>query len=72
MKKLKLSIEGMHCASCANNVQRSISGVKGVRTVSANAIFKSAKVEAEDTASIEDIKKAVGKLGYKVADIKEE
>lgn len=72
MKKLKLSIQGMHCASCSNNVQKVLLGVKGVKSASANVIFKSGRVEAEDSVSDEDLKKAVSKLGYKVTDIKQE
>ncbi|MBS3081350.1 heavy-metal-associated domain-containing protein, partial [Candidatus Pacearchaeota archaeon] len=27
MKKIKLTIEGMHCASCAGNIERSLKKV---------------------------------------------
>ncbi|HLC78239.1 MAG TPA: cation transporter, partial [Candidatus Nanoarchaeia archaeon] len=34
MKKLKLTIEGMHCASCATNIEKSLKKVPGVKEVS--------------------------------------
>lgn len=72
MKKLKLSIEGMHCASCAENIKKSLMKVKGVRSVEVNLLFKSGKVEADNGVSLEEIKKTVNKIGYKVTNIIEE
>ena len=66
MKKTKLSIEGMHCASCAANVERSLKSVKGVSTVSVNVITKKGFVESADSVSDEELKKAVERVGYKV------
>ena len=40
MKKLKLSIEGMHCASCASNVERSLKKVTGVKEASVSLMLK--------------------------------
>lgn len=72
MKKLKLSIEGMHCASCAENAKKSLMGVKGVKNASANVIMKSGRVEADDNVNLDEIRKAVVRVGYKVTNIKEE
>ena len=58
-KKLKLSIEGMHCASCAGNVEKCIKGVKGVKEAKVSLLFKKADVEVEDNVNFDDIKKAV-------------
>ena len=69
MKKLKLNIEGMHCASCVGNVKKSLMNIKGVKDASINLILKSGRVEAEDNVSLEEIKKAVSKIGYKVTNI---
>lgn len=69
MKKLKLSIEGMHCASCASNIQRSLKKVKGVKEASVTLMLKKGTVEAEDFVSEEEIKRAVARAGYKVARI---
>jgi len=69
MKKLKLSIEGMHCASCAANIERSLKKVVGVREVAVSLMLKKGTVQAEDSVSEEEIKKAVARAGYKVANL---
>lgn len=69
MKKVKLSITGMHCASCANNVQRSLKNVKGVNECTVNPVANKAFLECDDSASEEDMKKAVAKVGYKVVKV---
>jgi len=69
MIKKTLSIEGMHCASCAGNVEKSLKSVNGVQNVKVSLLFKKAEVEGEQLNE-EEIKKAVSKLGYKVSAIK--
>ena len=64
MKKAILQIYGMHCASCASNIERSLSKVKGVRNVRVNLIMKKGYAEIEDTVTEEDLKKAVKRAGY--------
>ena len=70
MKKLKISINGIHCASCGTNLQKSIGKVKGVRSVTVNVITKKAFVDADDSADEEEIKKSISRVGnYKVLNI---
>lgn len=69
MKKVKLLISGMHCASCASNIEKSLRKVSGVKEVSVNAITNKAILEVEEKTSNEDLKKAVQKAGYKVVSI---
>jgi len=69
MKKLKIMIEGMHCASCANNIERSLKKVSGVKDANVNLMMRKGYVEAEDKVSDEELKKAVSRAGYKVASI---
>lgn len=69
MKKLKLTIEGMHCASCASNVERSLRKVSGVKEVGVSLMLKKGTVEVEDSVSEDEIKKAVSKAGYRVSRI---
>ena len=69
MKKLKITIEGMHCSSCASNIERSLKKVSGIKEVSISLMLKKGTIEAEDSVSEEEIKKAVSKLGYKVSKI---
>ena len=72
MKKFKLSIQGMHCASCAGNVERSLRKVAGVKNVSVSLMLNKGTVEVEDGVSEEALKKAVAVTGYKVSGIQEE
>jgi len=69
MKKLKLSIQGMHCASCASNIEKSLGKVEGVKSVNVSLMMKKGYVEAEDNVSDEELKKAVARAGYKVISI---
>ena len=69
MKKLKITIEGMHCASCAGNIERSLKKVPGIKEVSVSLMTKKGFVEAENNVSEDEIKKAVARAGYKVSSI---
>lgn len=70
MKKLKLAIEGMHCASCGSNIERSLKKVSGVKECSISVMTRKGFVECEDSVKEDDIKKAVSRAGsYKVASI---
>ena len=72
MKKVKLSISGMHCASCAGNIERSLKKISGVKEVRVSAITNKAFVEIEGKVSEEDMKKAVARAGYKLVEIEED
>ena len=72
MKKLKLTIDGMHCASCASNVERSLKNVKGVGEISVSVMTKKGFVEAEDDVKTEDIEKAIERVGFKLKSIEEQ
>jgi copper chaperone CopZ len=71
MKKLKLTIEGMHCASCSGNVDKSLRKVDGVKDVTISLMTKKGFVEVEDDVKESDLSDAVSKVGYKVIEIKE-
>lgn len=69
MKKVKMAIEGMHCASCATNIERSLKKVPGVKDANVTLMLKKGNVECEDSVSEEDLKKAVARAGYKVSKV---
>lgn len=71
MKKVKLSISGMHCASCASNIERNLKKISGVKEVTVSIITNKAFVEVEEKVSDEEMKKAISKVGYKVTEIEE-
>ena len=72
MKKIKLKIEGMHCASCASNIERSLKKTPGVKSATVSLMTKKGFVEAEDSVKDEDLQKAVSRTGYKLIEIERE
>lgn len=66
MKKIKMTISGMHCGSCAGNIERSVGKVSGVKSVSVRIMSNTGVVECDDSVSDADLEKAVAKAGYKV------
>jgi len=66
MEKITLKILGMHCVSCAKNIEARVKKHPGVLAV--NVDFASSKmfVEAEDSVLDSDLKKIVEELGYKI------
>ncbi len=69
MKKLKIMIEGMHCASCASNIERSLKKVSGVKEANVNLMMRKGFVEADDNVKDEELKKAVSRAGYKAVSV---
>jgi P-type Cu+ transporter len=69
MKKIKLSISGMHCASCGSNISRSLKSITGVKDANISVLMKSGMVDADDSVNPDDIKKAVERVGYKVTSL---
>ena len=72
MKKVKITIQGMHCASCSSNVEKSLKKVPGVKTASVSLMMKKGYVEADEKVSEEDMKKAVARAGYKLIGVEKE
>jgi len=68
MKK-KILVEGMHCASCATNIERSLKKVPGVSSAAVSMMTRKAIVECDDKVKDEDLKKAVLRAGYKTISI---
>ena len=69
MKKVKIEILGMHCASCASNIERSLSKVPGVRNARVSLLLKKGMAEIDDKVSEEDLRNAVKRTGYSVKSI---
>lgn len=63
MAKQILKIQGMHCATCALTIEKSIKKVKGVK--SANVNFGNEKAVVESDVDEKELIKAVEKAGYK-------
>jgi len=65
-KKSTLNISGMHCASCALNIEKTIKKTEGVKDAVVNFSTEEATVEYDPKlVSIKEIKNIVSNLGYK-------
>lgn len=73
MAKLKLTIQGMHCASCASNIERSLKKIPGVKDATVSVMTKKGFVETDKEVNEEELKKAVARAGnYKIVEIEKE
>lgn len=67
MEKATISVSGMHCASCANIIERVFKKTPGVSNVEVN--FGTEKVQIEYSPkeiSLEELSKKINPLGYKL------
>jgi len=60
----ELRIEGMHCASCSQAVERALQAVVGVEHASVNLLTERATVEHNGTVSASDLVDAVAAAGF--------
>ncbi|MCK5245704.1 copper ion binding protein, partial [Candidatus Bipolaricaulota bacterium] len=63
----ELRIEGMHCASCAQSVERALKAVPGVENASVNLLGENASITHDGSISIEALTQAVQDAGYKAS-----
>jgi len=68
MKK-KIIVDGMHCASCASNIEKSLKKVPGVESVAVSMMTRKAIVECGEEVKNEDLEHAVKRAGYKAVSI---
>ncbi|MFH1209731.1 MAG: heavy metal translocating P-type ATPase [archaeon] len=65
MKKITLSISGMHCASCAILIDKALKKLDGVKSENVNLTLEKATVEFDETKISESsIIKTIEKAGY--------
>lgn len=63
--KEKYNVSGMTCSACSSHVEKSVSKLEGVNTVSVNLLTNSMQVDYEERLlQSEDIEKAVADAGY--------
>ena len=72
MKKIKITINGMHCSSCASNTEKSLKKISGVKNANVSLMLKKGFVECEEDIKDEELKKAVERAGYKIINIERE
>jgi len=60
-------VEGMHCASCSQAVEKALSAVEGVRSASVNLASESASVDYDpESVPVERLREAVAGAGYEL------
>lgn len=64
MKKAKVTIDGMHCVSCAKIMESEFSKIPGIKSSTVNAVMGNAFVEAENRVTEQQLKHAVKEAGY--------
>jgi len=70
-KKDTIPIKGMHCASCAMIIEKSLKKVNGVKSANVNFASEKATVEYDvSTTNLNDFKKAIKNSGYEVIEEK--
>ena len=71
--KYKISIAGMHCSSCASNIERSLRKIDGVKEASVSLMTNKGIINCDKKIDEEDVKKAVSRAGgYKAVKIEED
>lgn len=66
MKKIQLNIKGMHCSSCAMNIDFDLEDLEGIKTTKTSYAKQKCEVEFdENKITTEEILKQVQKTGYK-------
>lgn len=67
--ELQIGIDGMHCASCSANVEKSLNALSGVSRAHVNLALEEALVEYDERKVEKDaIFKSITDLGFKVRD----
>ena len=71
--KLKLTIQGMHCASCGTNIEKSLKKISGVKNATVSMMMKKGFVEVDKEIPEEELRKAVSRAGdYKLLKVEKE
>ncbi|HEX3019545.1 MAG TPA: copper-translocating P-type ATPase [Chitinispirillaceae bacterium] len=70
-RKIEFPISGMHCANCANTVQRALTSKKGVVAAQVNFGNETASVEFDPSmVSVSELKKNICDAGFRIAEQK--
>lgn len=66
MKPLNIyKVKGMHCASCASIIERTVGKIEGVKEVSVNTVTEQAKITLSDEKiTLDQLNKKITPLGY--------
>lgn len=65
-RRFSLSVEGMHCAACAESVAKALESVKGVKKAIVNIATDRALVEADEGIDFRQLASTVENAGYRL------
>ncbi len=66
MTKAKLKVSGMHCASCAANIDDALEELEGVERASTSYARSRTKLEFDEAkVDLESVRSVLGELGYR-------
>lgn len=65
--RIRVSLEGLSCANCANRVETAIRGTDGVKTANVNFATARADIEFVNGSTVAGVAKSVADAGYSVA-----
>ena len=69
LKEVSLPIQGMHCAACAKAIERAVSKLNGINTVTVNFASEKAYIKYNPVSvKLSEIKQAIAKAGYTALD----
>ena len=66
MERKTLSVAGMSCGGCEQNVTNALTNLDGVNRVEADHEDDSVEVVADDSVSDDDVRAAIEQAGYEV------
>jgi Cu+-exporting ATPase len=67
--KKKIKFRGMHCASCAINIESTIKKMTGINSISVNYATESGSIEYDlDVVSLDQVHEEFKKIGYSIVD----
>jgi len=68
-QKTQIKISGMHCAACAQTIEKALSKAKGVAKAGVNLTTETAYIEYDDAYTDEEkLKEVIRNTGYEVAE----
>lgn len=67
MERKTLSVTGMSCSGCEENVTNALEKLEGVRRVEADHEGETVEVVASDDVSDEEIETTIERAGYDIA-----
>jgi len=70
LASVEIPVQGMHCASCVQNIEKALLRMRGVTKAAANLATERALVEyIPSETSLKEIKGAIEQAGYKVLEV---